>query len=424
MIELTALGRTRLRYPGESFLLRRSVDEMPGEPRPRDFCAVIDTGAAASGFAARLAAAEPDVVVLTHDDNDHIAGAPRLIGALGRRAHAPQFWLPADWSYLIDALEAVDGDADPAQEQEFRSAVLEGRLTTSAPEQPVPELLSTDEPEPPGLSVSGAGARDADDWSRIAASVAEAVRGDRDMVEHFSDDSPDWSGEPEEIATRVVDRARVISDVVDGARALGSAVHWFSVDIESPTAARRQPWETSGAPGRLTFVNARPVRPPAVTRSSPRLLLYVALLTVQNRRALVPFVPPDPSAPASGAIIWSDSNGQDADVSGRSGRTPWQLTGLMSAPHHGSRSPAHRAIWVAHDRAEREQERTIRVLLSNNKHSTACSFTDVTPWERGCTICPGERATAPRQDVLAVCSQWGWRVVDNCTERGSNCSVT
>jgi len=67
---------------------------------------VVDLGTATAGLAERAAAREPAVVVLTHDDNDHIGGFDAFIGALGRCR--PQFWLPAYWIFLEVAVSAVE----------------------------------------------------------------------------------------------------------------------------------------------------------------------------------------------------------------------------------------------------------------------------------------------------------------------------
>ncbi len=63
---------------------------------------VVDLGTKADRIGRRAVREDPDVIVLTHDDRDHISGAPAALWSLNPRADR-QVWLPADWWYLVAA---------------------------------------------------------------------------------------------------------------------------------------------------------------------------------------------------------------------------------------------------------------------------------------------------------------------------------
>jgi hypothetical protein len=111
-------------HPGESWLWENS----------EEFRVVVDVGAH-EPFARRAAAFEPDVLVLTHDDNDHIGAAMSFFDqraaeppmpstrptSLGRPAFRRPFevWMPYDWSRLgIVAAQAVDAAMRDARSAE------------------------------------------------------------------------------------------------------------------------------------------------------------------------------------------------------------------------------------------------------------------------------------------------------------------
>ena len=423
-VKIRLLGTSTRKYPGECVVVCRDRSE-PDHHGPRGSCfhAVVDLGEEHSGFAARAAAVRPEVVVLTHDDQDHIGGAAEFFTELEQGSCRPEFWLPADWLLLDAAYAAVTSQtANPNPNPNVDVDALVAALNGAS----LAPLFSEDpgEPDRSADAEVDADPRDPRLADMVRSEVAEAVVRHRDHIRRILDAAGIRAASPQKIADRVLRTSQIIRDIIRKARASGG-VRWFSVDIESPGTSAGEPWQQSGRPGLLTLVNARPVRlarPLSLPGSDPDLLLLAFALTVQNRRALVPFVPPPAGQPAGGAIIWSDSDGAVADVAGGSGRTPWQHTGLMTAPHHGSTAREHVPIWDAMDRANPASGDPVRVLLSNNSRQTTARYRDVPGCLRGCTICSNYQGVS-RRDVSAVFDGRSWAVRDRCREHCGSCHV-
>lgn len=418
---VVALGRSRGTFPGESLLVQRASRGPSGTSRAHRY--VVDFGNTTSRLWKRAVDAEPEIVILTHDDTDHIGGAAVALRQLAlRRPTTPtEIWLPADWLLVLIAsaalgdpdFEATPGDADLSPE------AVEALMTGEG--GGVPGLPRVDEHQKEQLnsdSIAATGAMVDELLERAervvgAADLAEVLEGVITADRHERLQSLGVLGTSAAIATRGAKQALRIRRIIAAARGCGT-VRWFSVDV-GPCPGPL--WLAHGRPGELTLINAEEVVPTWRSRvSSPgvTLLYLVSLVTIQNERALVPFVWPT-EADRNGVIIWSDSTGASCAPTTAAGPTPWAKAGLMTAPHHGSRSPDHQAIW---DGRSAHAPAAV-VLLSNNRWPTTVEYVNLHP-RHACTHCPTASCarirpgaitpTRPARDAIAgwcpACGEW------------------
>lgn len=236
-------------------------------------------------------------------------------------------------------------------------------------------------------------------------------------------------GSPDEVAESVVKHAAAIAHVVARASGLGR-LRWFSVD-HARARPWPWPWRTEGLPGTLTVVNARQVRTwprlPASSDTASTLVLAYSL-TVVNRRALVVYawsgplngtqpvryIGGDITPTGLGALFWSDSTSPVRRHGPYAGFIPWEHTGLMTAPHHGSKDGAHEHVW-------QDRPAGCRVLLSNNTHDVTEQYFQIPPSDRGCDRCYFHSRHVPPQDAAATSAADGtWRVENPC-DRTEHC---
>lgn len=91
------------------------------------FRVAVDVGARAADFGLTVAAHEPHVLILSHDDDDHIGGIADFLGAMQAKPSRPwpwhsalgsglrplQIWMPFDWVRLALVLAVTQGLLDP-----------------------------------------------------------------------------------------------------------------------------------------------------------------------------------------------------------------------------------------------------------------------------------------------------------------------
>jgi hypothetical protein len=301
----------------------------------------VDLGYARTGV--KMVSRNPGVVVLTHSDADHINGAKPFFeaqpcggsGGGGIR----ELWVPYEWSVLVDVFQKVlrgevtvegirrteehaqpllssHGDPESRADPESNWPVSWPDVSTFTPESEDPDDAEFPEPE-------------RDDVNMVAAALAAGVAdGTIDARATLTEsDITKISGDIARKATRL---RRIFAAALNA----GWKIRWFSTDHK-----RTDSWLTSGEPGLVTISNAQEVHVLAA-RGSGALLLYTAQLTIQNRRALAPYL--WGVSCGRDVIIWSDGDGGGAE---HLKAFPWCYVGLMSAPHHGSHMSAHDPIW-------------------------------------------------------------------------------
>lgn len=399
---------------------------------------VVDLGKQSSGAGNRAVDFDPDILVLSHSDDDHIGG----FKALSNRwpTNLSEIWVPYEWGLLAQAWSAVLHGAptreavvvDPQLLREIGRTQHTGELAGAVVRRDISnkcsELMAEDMTR---LLLNLSNTADpAEDTARIKDAVTEAIEKERER-------NADWPPLPKPesaagVANDVVSKkaAKLVRVLVISA-IRGVTVRYFSTDAVSRASC---PWRAEGMPGVATLVNAREVLLAPTRHTSPGLSLYLAArLTEQNRRALATFLwdrtcpfdcPDTESIPidwwdstdrlrstwkAWGVLVWSDGAGEACRVGGPGGveadLVPWEHISLMTAPHHGSRGRAHEAIWNARASFQRFVGRTIPVLLAGGSaaQKTAASYTapDQTP-VRACTRCRHLGDVQSRTVVAAV----------------------
>ncbi|MPQ99512.1 hypothetical protein GB931_16635 [Modestobacter sp. I12A-02628] len=382
-MKINAYGRTLRTWSGECFRIEGAwsgVDRGSSRAVGR---VVIDLGNKDDGIGARAVAPGVDVIVLTHDDDDHIGDAPNVLRTLGVDRNR-QVWVPADWWYVVAAWGASTGSpACPEGPIAVTAEDIE-RVARHSPKKTT-SVVTRDHPRLPGLE-RGFCSPDGhiEHHDAIAAwltSIEDDLPDDAEdkiavaVVEHRTrtgrSGGRQFTGTPQEVARRVMRRADIIRATMTAA-ARTSELRFFTVDTYAQTP---DPWLTEGIPQAVTLVNAQEVIPPRACIVDPlAVLTHAVFLSAQNRRALVTFVWPDLSG-ANGFLCWSDSGGYNCGLRSRAptSRTPWDKVGIMSAPHHGSRDKAHNLIW----RVRLARRPSTPVLLCNNSQDTRPEYTSL-----------------------------------------------
>lgn len=377
---LTGLTNRAKSLRGESNLIRREDDCVGDEVR----IAAVDTGNRKSTEIAEvLCRSNIQILVLTHDDDDHIKGAEYVL----RNSPEPirELWIPAYWmmqDQILDRLSKFGRWTD--QDSEEIDAVLKfGRTIISEGDGCFEESLfaplfdvsyverqRTEYPRDKRYPSGSSRSAGVDDTSREVPSELKQVHIDglHEATRLFKDAELDIQklaatnpADPDtfpkrpigakELARRTRESIDSIQRILVAAKDRRTLIRCFlpvTDRVSSSADGPAQPvWESSGIPEFLSLINAVEVvvRAPRISSRSALFMSLVALggLSRQNRCALVSFVWPTGLGTGDGFIIWSDSSGDWMDMPRFS--VPWEEIGGMTAPHHGSDNIAHHPIW-------------------------------------------------------------------------------
>lgn len=340
----------------------------------------VDAGGAGS-VGAYAGASSPNILILSHDDNDHIRGAASLIRAACGTLE--ELWVPVEWAILIKqivetgpvatfpdvsvSLRSLEGDIAA----QVRSSAGEGESLRdgNGQEQVTPEMVAT-------------ARRYLNDWSVEGVDDSEGF-----LLTLSAPDAVRWYGAVDlhEIVRRVRARAAVLTNIFRIALACDVRLRFFSIDLAIASSART--WEREGLPGTVTIANASEFVSPLSVSVPPGIPYSYALtrLTVQNRRALSTLLWVHDDRPDDGVIIWSDTDGNWLDHSSPLGLGRLIGTlGASSAPHHASSNPAHDRVWSELRRA-RDSMVMINAGGQRNQHYRG-EFTSMRA-RRCCTWC-------------------------------------
>lgn len=407
-------------YPGESWLWVSDHGER----------VVVDVGAIPE-FGKRVAHFSPRIVVLTHDDLDHVGGLDALCNELTAsplRIPPAEFWIPADWWLIIKAASKLHGGVSVSDEATaiVTQVILNGGHVHSRHAQGIrsgderePERDASIKDDPDDLEtlvaevskvIDDLGSRGDALFDEVEQAVTAIVQGDRQQFQKVLEVTADRStqpivGTPHQIGKRVAQMAKKHRDILGGIIRTGARLRLFDPDEVVGSC-----WQTEGRPGIATVINAaevglivrRPALPPAYE------LFMRSALSVQNRRALAVFLwpadcgwwwrnhPIQTHPGRTGVIVWSDSDGRVGGQPPTGTVIPWSFTSVMSAPHHASTDSAHDAIWAA-------RPDDVRVMLSANRHRNRPDWYRVPKTLRFCTDC----ARLRRVSALVVSGSYG-----------------
>ena len=316
---------------GECFIWSRGVDR----------CVVaVDAGGAAS-VGKHAGAHGPSVLILSHDDHDHINGAVALIEAA--QGSLRELWVPAEWAILLSQIaktpqSALLDGSDSAVSVDALSGDIAVQILQTA----------TGNGETPAFAdVLAAAYRNLASWRADPTDPNQGI-----LIRDASRRAGGWYGarSVDEIIKRVRKRAGALLKIFIAAHERRVGVRFFSVDLARHAAALHSFRRSRGVNGKVTLVNAEEA-PRALAVTVPPGLPYtyaLTRLTVQNRRALSTLLWPAARSPRGGVIIWSDTDGDWLkDPGQRATKHLIRKLAASSAPHHASGNSAHNSVWDA-----------------------------------------------------------------------------
>jgi hypothetical protein len=424
MFEVHALANLR-GGRGDCFVLRDDSDAR----------LVVDVGHANAGRRAPWA----DVVVLTHQDDDHISGASiYLTKASPRTGYLPstgELWVPYEWAVIVRELAWIGSqDKDYATPQDLplenhpeQIAELLARtraaMAASRGEAPDPfndttlnRLLGDVVAEEPHLG--RADRNDERDLGNLGlARALEQVRG-----MDLADVTAPLKQAELRAAEAISGAKRVKKEVIvtalngihrtikvleaavseDGGRRL---VKFFDYR-PTPVTARHHKDDLA------RIVNADMIQVDwTIPGKGTTALRLAAYLTIQNRRSLVVYAPNPRDRgkvdleSRGGAIFWADSSGEFCEP-------PNSLPKfrVATAPHHGSSNLEHNHAWAA----IRTNGRETFLLCSHNSavgDPVTEHLRDHPPCARDCTwrfSADGKRTTRDAGVIIDSSRHWGY----------------
>lgn len=317
-----------------------------------------------------------DIVVCTHNDQDHSEGIAGLLEndvlSIG------EVWLPGRWSERIVDLfgpskEFLD-ELDANIREDQAAASLE-KASRSVPVEPVRRVTND-------VGVQNRAESDSDEQRILdAIDSVDERRWPRWWPGHFSNS-------PWQLWADCLNAAERIRRIAKGARDVGARLRWFDY---AEFCSRGTP--QGGIAGLLEPVNSIEISPKVAKR---RLTAFDFLrLSVANAESLV-FHAPDGSEPA---VLFCADSDLSFDVPVRAGA-------LVTAPHHGSESNsvaygvvgkvAPQVTWVRSD--GRFQKRPGSTFLQQPQIY--------------CTRCRGKTAAGQSVRFATLEGEPGWSAAD------------
>ncbi|WP_223144729.1 hypothetical protein [Mycetocola sp. JXN-3] len=280
----------------------------------------------------------PQILVLSHDDKDHIQGAVELISAA--TGFLRELWVPVEWAILLRVVnETRRGSLLPESQESVSVSVVEEMIAAQVLEE---NSASADNSFP--ANFLGQTSEIMDSWDNVQFTDPDGFS----IIDENGEDT-NWYGAKnlKEIIRRVKRRAKALIAIFETAKTHSVILRFFSIDLALSTASRS--WETQGQAGTATVINGKETPLPLAVTIPPGLPNVYALtrVTVQNRRALSTLLWGDNNhSYPGGTTIWSDTDGQWLDHFSPLGLDRVvQGLAASSAPHHASANPAHDRVW-------------------------------------------------------------------------------
>ncbi len=333
MIDLLAIvGPTPGSGHGECFIWKRSSDAK---------IVAVDAGGAAS-VGKHAGTHSPEILILTHDDKDHVQGAVELIRTACKSLQ--ELWIPAEWAILIKQISTTNQtnlfSNDP---DNVNVGSIEEQIANQIADQ-IATITEDAVESPLSIQILALAESNLNSWQLDPSISAQSAS--TDMT---SPKNRHWYGakDLDEIINRVRFRAKSLIKILTAALTNSMRIRFFSVDLA--LASKSKNWETQGKPGTATLANASEAPHALAVRIPPGLVYTYALtrLTVQNRRALCTLLWSDPNTPNGGTIVWSDTDGNWLEHSSPLGlHHVIRTLSASSAPHHASANTAHDRVWL------------------------------------------------------------------------------
>ncbi len=358
----------------------------------------VDVGRSAE-LGRLVAQAAPAILVLTHDDLDHIDGW-RGFAPLGL-AILQELWIPYEWAALLDSYDALSRGRSRVDPEIGIHGMAERLRSDFAPARRFPA-----ESTPWSRAPEDDGASEDIDEGQLARAI---WRISRDMNEFAKRQDPlvppeFAEGEPEKIAGRVKASVDNLGTILSDATSHGVTIRLFSGD-HVPGADAYYPWMESAGHYLVSIANAIEVEPIQFSTPSIADVAFRALATIQNQRALCPVLWHHGWLDG-GAIVWSDSTGAWVD------RTPGighllNLVSISTAPHHGSDKRHHEPAWEALAPFLRRTDTVMVCAGGQWNQGVAAPYVDHPASRRACTRCrhvsaAQQRAVPGRSRTVSV----------------------
>ena len=224
---------------------------------------VVDLGKRSSGAGERAAEFNPDILILTHSDDDHIGGFQSLAKAWPSRLR--EVWVPYEWGLLAEALAALSGWEPPQPQQEVQPDQIRALGVTDEDRVGLPAAVVTDgegDDEMLGNLTDFIWGREGDLLQGDVDGVVDSYELESAItavIEQEREANPSWPPVPtpekaKRVSRDVVKKAGAILGILATATSHRTRVRYFSTD--AVRYDRPDPWTTEGMPGIATVVNA------------------------------------------------------------------------------------------------------------------------------------------------------------------------
>lgn len=304
---------------GECFIWKNST---------KDRAIAIDAGRTIEG-GHEAAKHNPKILILSHDDSDHIGGAVTLIND----ADLEELWVPTEWAVLIKQLARTPQGTlfpvgnEPVSPEHVQELIAQQIVVDRGGNG---EILT--------LELIRSALENVDSWRYSSPSDREGSHRASGRVYG----ARNWA----KVIARVRARAHVIGPILIAALNRSAQVKFFSIDLMLNRYSKQ--WEHAGHHGEVTIANAS-LAPNSLAVTIPPGIQYswaLSRLSVQNRRALSTLLWTNKKNCKNSVAVWSDTDGNWLDHTSPLGFDA-VIRSLIasSAPHHGSRNREHDRIW-------------------------------------------------------------------------------
>ncbi len=304
---------------GECFIWKTST---------RDRAIAIDAGGTIES-GREAASHNPKILILSHDDSDHIGGAVTLI----KEAKIEELWVPTEWAVLIKQIASTtqenlfSGDGRPVSPEDVRELIEQQIIVDGGNDGGVLTL-----------ELIKSAQKNVDTWHEDTKSEDESSRRSGGRVYG----ARNWA----KVIARVRARTHVIAPILREALRRSVQIRYFSIDLMLNRPSKE--WKRAGHQGEVTIANAS-LAPNSLAVTLPPGIQYswaLSRLSVQNRRALSTLLWTNTKDCKNAVAVWSDTDGNWLDhTTARGFGAVVKSLIASSAPHHGSRNPEHDRIW-------------------------------------------------------------------------------